>query len=66
MWLSMAETCAQLRLSRWTVRNLVRAGEIQAVKGPARNSPLRIDPSSVTDYLSRRRISPPCPAGGTP
>lgn len=59
MYLSTAETCERLRLSRWTVRKLVRSGELQAIKGPARNAPLRISERSVHDYEVRRTISPP-------
>ena len=59
MYLSTAETCARLRLSRWTVRKLVRSGELQAIKGPARNAPLRISERSIHDYEVRRTISPP-------
>jgi excisionase family DNA binding protein len=60
-FLSMAETCRRLRLSRWTVRKLIRDGEIQAVKGPARNAPIRVYATSVADYLTRNTISPPAP-----
>ena len=58
-FLSMAETCKRLRLSRWTVRKLVRSGELQAVKGPAKNAPIKVYETSVEGYLARRRISPP-------
>lgn len=61
MYLSTAETCARLRLSRWTVRKLVRHGELQAIKGPARNSPLRISVRSIEEYVARRTISPSLP-----
>ena len=61
MFLSTAETCKELHLSRWTVRRLVRNGELQAVKGPARNAPIKIYKQSVAEYLERRRISPPLP-----
>lgn len=60
-FLSMAETCRRLRLSRWTVRKLVREGEIKAVKGPARNAHIRVYEQSVEDYLTRYTISPPAP-----
>lgn len=65
MYLSTAETCRRLRLSRWTVRKLVRNGDLQAVKGPARNSPLRIVEQSVEDYVDRYTISPPPPQAAT-
>lgn len=64
-FLSMAETGKRLRLSRWTVRKLVRSGELQAVKGPARNAPIKVYKASVDDYLARRRISPPLSDVGT-
>lgn len=59
--LSMAETCRRLRYSRWTVRKLIRAGEIQAIKGPARNAPIRVYEQSVIAYLARNTISPSTP-----
>jgi Helix-turn-helix domain len=60
--LSMAETCRRLRYSRWTVRKLIRLGELQAVKGSARNSPIRVFEHSVRGYLARNQISPTAPA----
>jgi excisionase family DNA binding protein len=60
-FLSMAETCRRLRYSRWTVRKLIQTGELQAVKGPARNAPIRVYAQSVADYLARNLISPPQP-----
>lgn len=60
-FLSMAETCRRLRYSRWTVRKLIQTGELQAIKGPARNAPIRVYTQSVADYLNRNLISPPQP-----
>lgn len=56
--LSMAETCRRLRYSRWTVRKLIHRGELQAIKGSARNSPIRVFEHSVQSYLTRNSISP--------
>lgn len=61
MYLSTAETCGRLRLSRWTISKLVRSGELQAVKGPKRNSPLRISEESIVAYIARHTISPSTP-----
>jgi excisionase family DNA binding protein len=61
MYLSTAETCERLRLSRWTVSKLVRSGELEAVKGPARNSPLRITKASIDAYVERYTVVPSTP-----
>lgn len=60
-YLSMREACEHLRYSRWTVRRLIRQGELTAVKGPARNARIRVDADSLAAYLARNRISPPAP-----
>ncbi len=61
MYLTRQEACDRLRMSRWTLRKRISDGEITAHKGPARNSPLRIDAASVVAYETRRTISPPAP-----
>lgn len=61
VYLTMRETCARLRLSRWTVRRRIDAGELTAHKGPGRSGRLRIEAASVVAYETRHTISPPVP-----
>ena len=56
MYLSTAQACAKLGISRWTLANLIKAGEIEAVKGTARNSHLHIPEEAISDYLARRTV----------
>jgi excisionase family DNA binding protein len=52
----MTETCELLGLSRWTVTKLIESGELDAMKGPAKNSPFRITKASVDGYISRHIV----------
>lgn len=56
MFLSTKETCLRLRKSRWTVMDLIKSGELDAVKGPTRNSHLHITEESITRYIERHRV----------
>jgi len=56
--LSMTETCRRLRYSRWTIRKLIRNGELEAVKGAARNAQIWVYEHSVCAYLTRNKIQP--------
>lgn len=56
MYVSMKQACEQLKLSRWTVMRLIAQDELEAVKGPARNSHLRITKASVEGYIARRAV----------
>lgn len=57
VFLSMAETRAMLRMSRGTVTKLIEAGELVAMKGPARNSPFRISRASIESYIARNTVA---------
>lgn len=58
MNLSTAQACAKLGgISRWTLMNLIKAGEIQATKGAAKNSHIHIPEESVNAYLARRNLA---------
>lgn len=59
MHLSTAQACAKLGgVSRWTLMNLISNGEIQAIKGPAKNSHIKIPEESVSAYLARQSLAP--------
>lgn len=58
MYLSTAQACAKLGISRWVLMNLIRSGEIEgAIKGKAKNSHLRIPEASVTAYIARQTVT---------
>ena len=57
-WETLATLSTRLGVSRPTLRALVEKGELVAIKGEGRTSPLRIQRSSVEAWLSRARISP--------
>lgn len=56
MYVSTKEACDLLGLSRWTVMRLIAKDELEAIKGTARNSHLRITRASVEGYISRRMV----------
>lgn len=55
-FLSTTQVRKILGVSRPTVRKLIDAGELKAIKGDARNSPLRIDEDSVKEYIERHTV----------
>ncbi len=58
MYLTAAQACGKLGISRWTLARLIAAGEIHAIKGPAKNSHLRILEKEIADYEARRSVVP--------
>jgi excisionase family DNA binding protein len=60
--LTVSEVAQLLRCSRDTVRRLVAAGELTAVRNPGRNSRLRIHRSSVRQYLGQAAADAATPA----
>jgi excisionase family DNA binding protein len=56
MFLTFTEAREQLRVSRETLRKLIKTGEIAAHKNGegGRTSHYRIDPASVSAYIKRR------------
>ncbi|MGS2645934.1 helix-turn-helix domain-containing protein [Streptosporangium sp. G12] len=57
MLLSTAQACGAIGKGRATLAKLIKAGEIKAFKGPARNSHLRIPLESIQRYLERNQMS---------
>jgi hypothetical protein len=58
-YLTMAQTCAMIGRSRWTVHRLIKDGTLKAKKrGTARNAEVRVAEDSVTTYLAGRPIEP--------
>lgn len=55
-YLSTRQVCEILSISRWTVADLIRDGELTAIKGPAKNSHVKIDEDSVQAYIERNRV----------
>ncbi len=58
MFISVKEAGLRLRKSRWTVTQLIKSGELQAVKGPTPKAHIDVVEQSVTDYIARRLIVP--------
>lgn len=57
MYLSTAQACGRLNISKDTLRKRIRAGELTAIKGEARNSHVRVSIASIEAYEERRRIA---------
>jgi len=57
--LTYKQAAGLLRVSSATVYNLVRRGDLRAIKlGGSPNSPVRIDPADLAAYLRRSKIAP--------
>lgn len=58
MYLSTAQACGRLNISRDTLAKRIRNGELAAIKlGEARNSHVRISIASIEAYEERRSIT---------
>lgn len=57
MLLSTAQACGAIGKGRATLAKLIKAGEIKAFKGPAKNSHLRIPLESIQGYLERNQMA---------
>lgn len=62
MKLSTAQACAELGIGRATLAKLIKAGEITAFKGAAKNSHFRIPLESIRDYQERTRVTVDAPS----
>lgn len=57
-YLSNGEVQDILGISRWTVRKLIAAGELEAIKqGPAKSARIKIDEASLQAYIERNRVT---------
>ncbi len=57
MYLTTAQACGRLDISRPTLAKRINDGEIHAIKlGDARNSPVRVLLASVEAYEKRNRM----------
>lgn len=57
--LTRREACERLKIGRDKLAQLIRDGELEAIKtGDARNSELRIIEASIDAYIERRRVVP--------
>ncbi len=57
MYLSAAEACIRLRVSRETLRKLIKSGGLTAHKtSPGRTAPYRISEEAIDDYLERQTV----------
>ncbi|MFI6510045.1 helix-turn-helix domain-containing protein [Streptosporangium sp. NPDC050855] len=56
MYLSTAQACGRLDIGRATLAKLIREGELEAIKGTARNSHVKVSEESINAYLKRNRI----------
>lgn len=57
--LTSAEVRERLRIGRDKLRELIEAGELEAIKtGDARNSHYRISEESLGAYIERRKVTP--------
>ena len=58
--LLVPEVAAQLRESDWTVRQLIRRGDLVAIRvGRGRRGAYRIEQSAVDAFLAARRTASP-------
>lgn len=55
-YLLMREVRELLKVSRPTVRRLIASGELRAIKGDHKTSPLKIEEDSVKEYIERHRV----------
>lgn len=56
MYLTTAQACGRLNIGRDTLRKRIRDGELEAVKGPARNSHVRVSLASIEAYEKKHRV----------
>ena len=58
--LTFAEVCERLRMSPKTVRKLIVAGDLEAVKvgGGRWGGSYRVSEQAVADYLKRQKVRP--------
>lgn len=57
MYLTPAQACGRLDISRPTLAKRIRDGEIKAIKlGESRNSPVRVLVASIEAYEKKRRM----------
>lgn len=57
MYLSAAEACERLNVSRETLRILIKSGSLTAHKvGSGRTSPYRISEQAIAEYVQRQTV----------
>jgi excisionase family DNA binding protein len=57
VYLSAAEACERLRVSRETLRKLIKSGGLTAHKtSSGRTAPYRISEQAIEEYLKRQTI----------
>jgi excisionase family DNA binding protein len=57
VYLSTAQACGRLNVCRDTLAKRIREGELEAIKGPARNSHVKVSLASIEAYEKRNRIA---------
>lgn len=57
VYISTAQACGRLNISRDTLAKRIREGELDAIKGTARNSHVKVSLPSIEAYEERRRIA---------
>jgi excisionase family DNA binding protein len=55
-YLTIREVSERLRLHRVTVGQLVKDGELTAIKGDGANGRVKIDEASVLEYIARHTV----------
>lgn len=55
-YLTTRQVCRELRISRWQVTRLIRAGRLKAIKGEGRNGHFKIDQDSLTAYIEASKV----------
>jgi excisionase family DNA binding protein len=56
VYLSTAQACGRLNISRDTLAKRIREGELMAIKGRARNSHVKVSLASIEAYEKRNRM----------
>lgn len=55
MYLTIAQVCARLNVSRWTVHRRIKSGELEAIKDGNGNRFVRISEESLARYIERHQ-----------
>lgn len=56
-FLTLADVCERLRLSRWAAVRLINSGDLKAIKtGPSKKAQYRISEAAYADYVRRNTV----------
>lgn len=59
MYITIKQTCERLGISRWTVSQMIKRGELQAIKAKGgRSAGVKVREDSLERYISQQTIVP--------